>query len=65
MENQSVYQALMRSPQWKAWYEHAEKNHLFDVAETAECDWMSDKHFQAFIEHTIHQERLKWRMESL
>jgi len=49
-EHNSIYHALINSPEWKAWYKYASKNNLFDVDETQECDMMSREHFKAFIE---------------
>lgn len=49
-KNPSIYDTLIHSPEWKAWYKYAGENHLFDVDETQECDWMSPEHFKAFVE---------------
>jgi hypothetical protein len=47
--HQTIAGALLRSPQWRAWYEHASENMLYDVDETQTIDAMSDGHFQAFM----------------
>jgi hypothetical protein len=60
MEPEQPYQkialALLRSPEWQAWYQHARGENLFDVDETSECGWMSDKHFKAFMEFVRDEE---------
>lgn len=45
----SIWKTLVESPQWKAWYEHASKNMLYDVDESQELGAMSTKHFQDFM----------------
>jgi len=57
---QKIAIALLRSPEWQAWYQYARENNLFDVDETAECGWMSDNHFRAFIEFIKDQARVEW-----
>lgn len=47
--HQTIAGALLKSPEWKAWYMYASKNHLFDVDETQELDMMGDEHFKAFV----------------
>jgi len=48
--HQTIAGALLSSPQWDKWYEHASMNMLFDVDETVIIDAMSDRHFQAFLD---------------
>lgn len=49
IDNPTYYQTIVRSPQWQAWgkvaYEHG-----FDWYESVECGWLSQKHFEAFLE---------------
>ena len=48
----SWWQAIVRTPEWKAWYTYASKNMLYDVDECQECGWMSEGHardFMAFV----------------
>lgn len=45
----SIWKTLVESPQWKAWYDHASKNMLYDVDESQELGVMSPKHFQDFM----------------
>jgi hypothetical protein len=51
-KHSSWWQAIVRTPQWQAWYKHASKNHLYDVAECAECGWMSEQHAIDFLNWT-------------
>lgn len=48
-KHQTIAGALLNSPQWKAWYEHAGRQMLYDVDETMMIDAMSDQHFQDFM----------------
>ena len=49
--HQTIAGALLKSPQWKAWYEREyQGKHHWDVGETQELDMMSDEHFQKFME---------------
>lgn len=47
--NPTYYETIVRSDIWKAWTKHAEEHMLFDMAESIECGWLSDKHWSAFI----------------
>jgi len=55
MKPQTFYEAIVHSPQWKAWVQYNEDNmdneevRCFDVHESIECGWLSDNHFQEFL----------------
>ena len=51
--HQTIAGALLKSKYWAEWYNHAQKNMLWDVDETQECDGLSDGHFEDFIKFTI------------
>jgi len=55
-EYQTIAGALLKSPEWQAWYKHASKNMLWDVDETQECGWMSDNHFREFMTFTCRKD---------
>ena len=48
-KHQTIAGALLKSGQWKKWYDNASKNMIFDVDETEMIDAMSDEHFQEFM----------------
>ena len=50
MKNSSFYRTLVDSPQWKLWLRYNDIDPQWDVHESMECDWLSPRHFQAFIE---------------
>jgi hypothetical protein len=50
MEEPTFYHTVVDSPQWKEWVKFNEETPNFDVHESMECGWLSEKHFQAFIE---------------
>jgi hypothetical protein len=49
-QNPTFYQTIVRSPQWQAWVKKNEKDPQFDVHESVETGWLSEKHWQAFLE---------------
>ena len=51
-EYQTIARAMLNSKEWKEWYEYQSKdNGNWDVAETAETGWMSEEHWNAFMEY--------------
>ena len=42
---------IIQSPQWQEWRD-VSHDHGFDGWECEYCGWISDKHFQAFLEFT-------------
>jgi hypothetical protein len=48
-ENPSFYRTIVDSYQWKEWVNYNEQIPKFDVHESMECGWLSEKHFQAFM----------------
>ena len=49
MSNPIFLQTICKSPQWKKWVKYQREKQEFDVAESMECGWLSDKHWQAFL----------------
>jgi hypothetical protein len=47
--HQTIAGALLKSPQWKAWYDYASRKQLFDVDESMMIDCMSDAHWKTFV----------------
>lgn len=47
--NPTYYETIVKSDIWKEWTQYAEDNMLFDMAESIECGWLSDNHWEAFI----------------
>ena len=45
----SFWLSIVQTPEWEAWYKHASKNKLYDVAECAGCGWASKKHMEDFL----------------
>lgn len=68
-KNPTFYDTVTSSPQWKAWEVEQTKRisefnkakiartclleGTYDMAEVMECGWISQEHFQAFLEFTI------------
>ena len=50
MQNPTYYETIVKSKIWQEWCKHAQDNLLFDIPESIECGWLSDKHWEAFIE---------------
>lgn len=48
-EHTTFYDAVVQSPQWQAW-EKVAQGRGWDVDESRETGWLSQKHFQAFLE---------------
>lgn len=48
-ENPTYYETIVRSDIWKEWTKYAEDNLLFDMPESIECGWLSDRHWETFI----------------
>lgn len=53
--HQTIAGALLKSPEWDKWYEHASKKMLYDVDETREIDAMSDGHFADSLKSHINE----------
>lgn len=49
-EHPTYYETIVRSNVFKEWTKHAEANLLFDMPESIECGWLSDRHWLAFID---------------
>lgn len=64
----TFYDTVTSSPQWKAWESEQMRRsfirsnaggtphiipRVYDMAEVMECGWISQEHFQAFLEFTI------------
>ena len=45
----SYYETIVNSKIWNEWREHQEKTLEFDIVESIECGYLSDKHWEAFI----------------
>ena len=57
MKNPTFYQTVVHSKEWKAWTEYLHQEALqdrlhFDIDESVECGWLSDRHWNAFMEFT-------------
>ena len=48
-EPPTYYETIVNSKIWNEWREHQEKTLEFDIVESIECGYLSDKHWQAFI----------------
>lgn len=49
MENPTYYETIVKSDIWKEWTKYAQDNLLFDMPESIECGWLSNKHWEEFI----------------
>jgi len=63
MNYPTFYDTVIHSKEWKAWAEYLHKEALeerlhFDIDESIECGWLSENHWNAFIEFT-RQETIK------
>ena len=52
-KNPTYYDIVVHSPQFQAWIQYQESKDIpdFDIAESVECDWLSQRHFQAFLKY--------------
>ena len=50
IKNPTYYETIVKSDIWKEWTKYAEDKLLFDMSESIECGWLSDKHWEAFID---------------
>lgn len=48
--NPTFYDTIVASQKWREWVKENEQNPQFDVHESMETGWLSNNHFQAFIE---------------
>ena len=62
----SFWKTVVTSPQWKLWEKEMHKRlcsdgrpECFDVDESRECGWISQKHFQAFLNFLLESEEKK------
>jgi hypothetical protein len=75
-KNHTFYDTVVKSPQWKAWYEEImrrhsinadggkwEDNKTFDIDESQECGWLGDEHFQEFIKFCCATQQAQMREE--
>lgn len=46
----TFYSTVVTSPQWETWVKQNEEHPEYDVHESIETGWLSQKHFQAFLE---------------
>jgi len=51
IEYPTFYSTIVNSPQWQQWVKENETNPQFDVHESMETGWLSQAHFQAFLEY--------------
>jgi len=49
-EDPTYYRTIVNSKPWKEWTKYQEKKMDFDIWESIECGWLSEKHFLAFLE---------------
>ena len=60
----SFWKTVIESPQWKQWQREQHrrldegkiKDGVYDMSEVEECGWISQKHFQDFINFIIKRE---------
>lgn len=45
----TYYRTIVQSEIWKEWTKHQEEVMEFDIHESIECGWMSERHWEAFI----------------
>ena len=48
-KHDSIWKTIVSSPQWAAWEMGPAQKRGWDADETRDCNWMSAKHFQAFL----------------
>ena len=48
-EPPTYYETIVNSKIWNEWRETQEKTLEFDIVESIECGYLSDKHWEAFI----------------
>ena len=51
-DHNSFWKTVVESEQWKAW-EKSENGRNYDVDECRECGWISQKHFQDFLQFIV------------
>jgi len=49
-KNPTYYETIVKSDIWKKWTKHQEQVMEFDIWESIECGWLSDRHWEAFLE---------------
>ena len=52
MTNPTYYETVVSNPTFQNWVKYNESLDipLFDTAESIECGWLSQKHFEAFLD---------------
>ena len=48
-ENPTFYETVVGSPEWQLWVKENETNPRYDVHESMETGWLSQGHFDAFL----------------
>ena len=46
----SFWKTVISSPQWREWAKKQREECRWDTVEAEDCGWLSDEHFQAFLE---------------
>lgn len=51
----SFWKTVITSPQWQAWAKKNRKETRWDIDECEECGWISEEHFQEFLQFIIRE----------
>jgi hypothetical protein len=62
MENPTYYKTVVNNVFWKEWIKENEKTPHFDVCESMECGWLSDRHFNAFLKFASDRLDSSWKI---
>jgi len=73
MDEQTFYNTITNSPEWKAWKKEQQKRlkliskykeagKIYDMTETEENGWISPEHWESFLDFTL-EERFKKQMK--
>lgn len=60
-EHPTYYQTVIHNVFWKMWVKDNEIKPKFDVHESMETGWLSDRHFNAFLKFASNQLDSSWK----
>lgn len=61
MKNPTFYKTIVNNVFWQQWVKDNERKPKFDVHESIECGWISDRHFNAFLKFASDRLDLGWK----
>jgi hypothetical protein len=60
-KHSTFYATVVKNPFWKEWVKDNEKKPKFDVHESMETGWISDRHFNAFLKFASNRLDASWK----